>query len=178
MLNPLQKNPSFTPRKGPLVLAILDGVGFGKYPDGDAVVAAHPVTFEKLLATCPNTRLAAHGTAVGMPTDDDMGNSEVGHNAIGSGRVFSQGAKLVGEAVASGKQEEIYEEFGDLLFSCVNVARFLKVNPEEALKKATDKFINRFEQVEIMATESNRKLEDMTLAEMDAIWDEGKAKGL
>ncbi len=103
MLNPLQKNPSFTPRKGPLVLAILDGVGFGKYPDGDAVVAAHPVTFEKLLATCPNTRLAAHGTAVGMPTDDDMGNSEVGHNAIGSGRVFSQGAKLVGEAVASGK---------------------------------------------------------------------------
>ncbi len=103
MLNPLKKNPSFTPRRGPLVLAILDGVGFGKFPDGDAVAAAAPETFEKLLADCPNTRLAAHGTAVGMPSDADMGNSEVGHNAIGAGRVFSQGAKLVGEAVASGK---------------------------------------------------------------------------
>ena len=103
MVKPLKKNPSFTPRRGPVVLAILDGVGFGKYPDGDAVKAANTPVLDELMATCPFTRLKAHGTAVGMPSDADMGNSEVGHNAIGSGRVFSQGAKLVGEAVASGK---------------------------------------------------------------------------
>lgn len=82
----------------------------------------------------------------------------------------------INELKVATMQEDIEEEFGDLLFSCVNVARFLKVNPEEALKKATDKFINRFEQVEIMAAESNRKLEDMTLAEMDALWDKAKQK--
>ena len=99
----LEKNPAFTPRRGPVVLAILDGVGFGKYADGDAVVKANMPVFRELMANNPVTRLKAHGTAVGMPSDDDMGNSEVGHNAIGSGRVFSQGAKLVGEAVATGK---------------------------------------------------------------------------
>ena len=103
MVKPLEKNPSFNPRRGPVVLAILDGVGFGKYADGDAVKLANTPVLDSLMAQCPCTRLKAHGTAVGMPSDDDMGNSEVGHNAIGSGRVFSQGAKLVGEAVASGK---------------------------------------------------------------------------
>jgi len=103
MLKALEVNSKFNPRRGPVVLAILDGVGFGKYADGDAVLKAEMPVFKNLLATCPNTRLKAHGTAVGMPSDDDMGNSEVGHNAIGSGRVFSQGAKLVGEAVSSGK---------------------------------------------------------------------------
>ncbi len=68
------------------------------------------------------------------------------------------------------------EELGDLLFSCVNVARFLKVNPEEALKKATDKFINRFEKVENAALAEGKNLSDMTLAEMDAIWDKIKAQ--
>ncbi len=103
MLEPLKKNPAFTPRRGPVVLAILDGVGFGKYADGDAVKQSRMPVFNSLLADCPSTSLKAHGTAVGMPSDADMGNSEVGHNAIGCGRVFSQGAKLVEEAVASGK---------------------------------------------------------------------------
>ena len=103
MVKPLEINPSFTPRRGPVVLAILDGVGFGKYADGDAVKQANTPVLDELMASCPFTRLKAHGTAVGMPSDADMGNSEVGHNAIGSGRVFSQGAKLVGEAVSSGK---------------------------------------------------------------------------
>ena len=73
-------------------------------------------------------------------------------------------------------QAEIEEEFGDLLFSCVNVARFLKVNPEEALKKATDKFVNRFEVVEQMANEQGKNLEDMTLEEMDKLWDKAKVR--
>ena len=103
MLEALKKNGKFTPRRGPVVLAILDGVGFGKYADGDGVKLAHTPVLDELLADAPHTALKAHGTAVGMPSDADMGNSEVGHNAIGSGRVFSQGAKLVEEAVESGK---------------------------------------------------------------------------
>ena len=103
MLNALTKNAKFAGRKGPVVLAICDGVGFGKYEDGDAVKLAHTPVLDGLMANCPCTRLKAHGTAVGMPSDADMGNSEVGHNAIGCGRVFAQGAKLVEEAVNSGK---------------------------------------------------------------------------
>lgn len=72
-------------------------------------------------------------------------------------------------------QEHIEEEFGDLLFSCVNIARFLHINPEEALKKASDKFINRFEQVEMKATDAGKSLENMTLAEMDELWDSVKS---
>jgi len=101
MLQPLKKNPAFTPRRGPVLLAILDGVGFGKYPDGDAVKLARTPVLDGLMKDCPFTKLKAHGIAVGMPSDEDMGNSEVGHNAIGCGRVFAQGAKLVEEAVNS-----------------------------------------------------------------------------
>ncbi len=103
MLESLKKNPAFSSRRGPVVLAILDGVGFGKFADGDAVRLARTPMLDKLLKECPHTQLKAHGTAVGMPSDADMGNSEVGHNAIGCGRVFSQGAKLVEEAVSGGK---------------------------------------------------------------------------
>jgi len=103
MLEALKKNPAFTPRRGPVVLVIMDGVGFGKYADGDAVKLANTPVLDDLLNNAPSTSLKAHGTAVGMPSDADMGNSEVGHNAIGCGRVFSQGAKLVEEAVATGK---------------------------------------------------------------------------
>ncbi len=79
-------------------------------------------------------------------------------------------------AVKSGNTADIEDELGDVLFSCVNVSRFLNVNPEEALKKATDKFIRRFAQVESVAIEKGRNLSDMSLAEMDALWDEIKAK--
>ena len=103
MVEALNKNNAFTPRRGPVVLAILDGVGFGKYEDGDAVRMARTPVLDALMKNSPCTSLKAHGTAVGMPSDADMGNSEVGHNAIGCGRVFAQGAKLVEEAVESGK---------------------------------------------------------------------------
>ncbi len=69
---------------------------------------------------------------------------------------------------------EIEEEFGDLLFSCVNISRFLKINPEEALKKATDKFIDRFERLENEVIKEGKNLEDLTLSEMDEIWDKIK----
>lgn len=103
MLNPLEKNPKFKGRRGPVVLCIMDGVGFGKYKDGDAFLNAYKPTLENMLKTLPNTNLKAHGTAVGLPSDEDMGNSEAGHNAIGCGRVFAQGAKLINEAISTGQ---------------------------------------------------------------------------
>ena len=89
--------------KKPIVLVIMDGVGKGDGGSGDAVVVAKTPTLDHLLATCPHTYLKAHGTAVGLPSDDDMGNSEVGHNALGCGQVYSQGAKLVEESIETGK---------------------------------------------------------------------------
>ena len=88
--------------KKPIVLVIMDGVGRGDGGPGDAVKQANTPTLDKLMATCPMTWLKAHGTAVGLPTDDDMGNSEVGHNALGCGQIYSQGAKLVQESIESG----------------------------------------------------------------------------
>ena len=86
----------------PIVLVIMDGVGKGDGGSGDAVVVANTPTLDQLLASCPHTYLKAHGTAVGLPSDEDMGNSEVGHNALGCGQVYSQGAKLVGESIENG----------------------------------------------------------------------------
>ncbi len=86
-----------------ILLVVMDGIGFSKTGIGDAVSAANTPVLDKLLKECPNTRLKAHGTAVGLPSDDDMGNSEVGHNALGCGQIYSQGAKLVNESLESGK---------------------------------------------------------------------------
>ena len=90
----------------PVCLIVMDGVGFSKTGLGDAVTLANTPVLDRLLKECPNTRLKAHGDAVGLPSDDDMGNSEVGHNALGCGQIYSQGAKLVNESISSGK---IYE---------------------------------------------------------------------
>ena len=88
--------------KKPIVLVIMDGVGRGDGGSGDAVKVANTPNLDKLFAQCPYTWLKAHGTAVGLPSDEDMGNSEVGHNALGCGQVYSQGAKLVGESIENG----------------------------------------------------------------------------
>lgn len=106
MVERLNANPSFPGRRGPVVLVVMDGVGYGKFREGDAVSEAMTQNLDRLTAGCPHTRLKAHGTAVGLPSDDDMGNSEVGHNAIGCGRVFSQGAKLVSESIETGRMFE------------------------------------------------------------------------
>lgn len=85
-----------------MLLVIMDGVGYGQYPEGDAVGSADMRCLRGLEASSPHTRLKAHGQAVGLPSDEDMGNSEVGHNAMGCGRVFAQGAKLISQAIGSG----------------------------------------------------------------------------
>ena len=81
----LQKSARFSPCPGPLVTIILDGVGISPREEGDAVKTARTPFLDQLARTYPMTRLLAHGKAVGMPSDEDMGNSEVGHNALGSG---------------------------------------------------------------------------------------------
>ena len=76
--------------------------------------------------------------------------------------------------VEIGNQDNIEAEFGDVLFSMINYARFLKVNPEDALERTNKKFIKRFQYLESKATELGKSLADMTLAEMDVFWEEAK----
>ena len=102
----LKKLSNFNGCKGPVVVIVMDGIGISEKTEGNAVFHAYTPTLDKLLKQYPNTLIKAHGTAVGLPSDEDMGNSEVGHNAIGAGQIYSQGAKLVNEAIASGKMFE------------------------------------------------------------------------
>ncbi len=89
--------------KGPVVTIVMDGVGLAPDTVGNAVKLAYTPVLDRLLCDYPMVTLRAHGTAVGLPSDDDMGNSEVGHNALGAGQVFAQGAKLVSNSIESGK---------------------------------------------------------------------------
>ena len=92
--------------KGPLLLIVLDGFGVGKRDNGDCVHLANPPHINSMIVEAQNKNLycelKAHGTAVGLPSDEDMGNSEVGHNALGCGQLVAQGAKLVNIAIENG----------------------------------------------------------------------------
>lgn len=99
----LKKNAKFDGVKGPVLTIVMDGVGLTAKGPGNAVSESYTPTLDALLSDYPNVTLRAHGVAVGLPTDDDMGNSEVGHNALGSGQVFAQGAKLVTQSIETGK---------------------------------------------------------------------------
>lgn len=99
----LSKSKRFAGVTGPVVTVVMDGIGARDALVGNAVADAHTPTLDRLLASYAQIRLKAHGTAVGMPSDDDMGNSEVGHNALGSGQIYAQGAALVNDAIASGR---------------------------------------------------------------------------
>jgi len=103
----LEKNSRYGGVPGQLLLVILDGVGLyrGRADgyDGNAFDIAATPNLDRMFSEAPvYLELKAHGTAVGLPSENDMGNSEVGHNAIGAGRVFEQGAKLVSQAISSG----------------------------------------------------------------------------
>lgn len=102
-----------------LALIIMDGVGISDNSYGNAFMNANTPNLDKLLKDYPNTLIKAHGTAVGMPSDGDMGNSEVGHNAMGCGQIYSQGAKLVDEAI---KNKEIFKTntWKELVLNCKN----------------------------------------------------------
>ena len=98
----LEKLITFAGRQGPLLLVVADGVGLAEPGPANALSLADTPNIDSLLDSPLSTQLHAHGTHVGLPTDDDMGNSEVGHNTLGGGRVFNQGAKLVNTAFSSG----------------------------------------------------------------------------
>src|SRR3990167_7562520 len=102
----LKKLNKFKGRPGPLLLIILDGIGLGKQDESDGFFMATTPCLDQLFKSRLFTKLQAHGMLVGMPTDDDMGNSEVGHNTLGAGRVFAQGATLVTQAI---KNERIFK---------------------------------------------------------------------
>lgn len=102
----LKKSTVFEGPEGPVVLVIMDGMGIGKNPESDYVKIANTPNLDWLRENAVYTEVKAHGKAVGLPDDGDMGNSEVGHNAIGCGRVFAQGAALVGDAIKTGSMFE------------------------------------------------------------------------
>ena len=90
------------PVEGPVCAIVMDGIGLNPSPEGNALYHARTPTLDHLFKTYGCLPLAAHGHAVGLPSNKDMGNSEVGHNALGAGRIFEQGAKLVKNAIDSG----------------------------------------------------------------------------
>lgn len=102
----LKPHPNISRCSGPLLLIVLDGWGESKYEDEyNAIYQAHTPYMDALKLTAEEGRwrlLKAHGTAVGLPSDADMGNSEVGHNALGAGQIVDQGAKCVDAALSNG----------------------------------------------------------------------------
>ena len=105
--------------KRPVVLVVMDGIGINASEFGNAVKKAYKPTLDELWENYPHTEIKAHGLAVGLPSDGDMGNSEVGHNALGCGQIYSQGAKLVNENIDS---KEIFktETWAQLVKNCEN----------------------------------------------------------
>ena len=103
MAHILNKSKKFDGVKGPVLTIVMDGIGLAPNTVSNAVATSYTPNLDFLMANYPTVSLKAHGTAVGLPSDDDMGNSEVGHNALGAGQVFAQGAKLVTQSIESGK---------------------------------------------------------------------------
>ena len=108
------------------------------------------------------------------------------HDATGLADVFKKIAEEIGElqaalaaaaaAPSASNQNEVAGELGDLLFSLVNLARFLKVNPEDALRLSTNRFVDRFVLVESQAAEQQRPLSGMTASELDGLWEKAKRR--
>ncbi|HOP47562.1 MAG TPA: 2,3-bisphosphoglycerate-independent phosphoglycerate mutase [Desulfobacteraceae bacterium] len=99
----MKRLKSYSGPEGPLLLIIMDGIGIGPKDQSNAVYLARTPNLDMLFSADLYCQLKAHGTAVGLPADDDMGNSEVGHNALGAGRVFDQGALLVNRSLETGR---------------------------------------------------------------------------
>lgn len=102
----------------------------------------------------------------------------VGFDWENNGQVWEKVKEEIGELeyeVRSGVDtKKLEDEFGDVLFALINYARFIGINPEDALERTNKKFINRFQYIEKRAAEAGRKIQDLTLREMDAYWDEYK----
>ena len=114
----LRKIEQYKGYAGPIAVIVMDGVGLSDNEVGNCVRQANTPTLDRIMAQYPTLKLKAHGKAVGMPSDADMGNSEVGHNAMGAGKVYHQGAMLVNEAIESGSifRNPVWKEMVD---SCI-----------------------------------------------------------
>ena len=97
----LERLENFEGVAGPVLTIVMDGVGLAPAAPTNAVSRAFTPTLDALMSSRPMVTRKAHGTAVGLPSEDDMGNREVGHNALGAGQVFAQGAKLVTQSIES-----------------------------------------------------------------------------
>lgn len=138
----LKKLKEFSGRSGPLLLIIMDGVGLGKQDAADGVFNAKMPCLHNLLKSELFTTLQAHGTAVGLPSDEDMGNSEVGHNALGAGRVFAQGAKLVDEAIKTGEifKTSLWKKLTELPKNNKNTIHFIGLLSDGNVHSHIDQF--------------------------------------
>ena len=87
---------------------------------------------------------------------------------------FNEELNELNQALNSNKKDAIEDEFGDVLFSLINYARFIKVNPESALERTNKKFLQRFQFIEVQAKKQDRSIEDLTLSEMESFWQEAK----
>lgn len=103
-------------------MVVMDGVGLSDKTEGNAFKNANTPNLDKLIAN-NSIAIHAHGTYVGLPSDEDMGNSEVGHNAIGCGQIYSQGSKLVNDAIESGKLFE-----GEVWKESINYSKYNKLH--------------------------------------------------
>ena len=132
----LQKLDAPIDREGSLLLVIADGFGCADYEPSNAIAMAETPNIDALLVD--SIELKAHGPAVGLPTEGDMGNSEVGHNALGAGRVFAQGAKLVNKAIAEGTMFE-GEAWKDVVASSrENTLHFIGLHSDGNVHSHTD----------------------------------------
>jgi 2,3-bisphosphoglycerate-independent phosphoglycerate mutase len=105
-----------------VLIVVMDGIGICEREEGNAVRLANTPTLDRLFSSYPNLRLKAHGTAVGLPADEEMGHSEVGHNAMGAGKVYNQGAMLVNSAIESGHMFE-GRVWNDIAARCQKTAK-------------------------------------------------------
>ncbi|MFO7795943.1 MAG: 2,3-bisphosphoglycerate-independent phosphoglycerate mutase [Promethearchaeati archaeon] len=127
----LEKLDSFSGREGPLTLIIMDGIGLGEKTETNAFYRANTPFLDKLIEESSKkgqyTTLKAHGTAVGLPTDKEMGNSEVAHNALGSGRIVKQRATLAKESISSGDlfKSKKWESFTSKIKNQENTLHFI-----------------------------------------------------
>jgi len=129
----------------------------------DSVIDGVPKSLSALIRA---HRLQQKASQVGFDWDDAKPVWEKVHEELDE----------LKEVIQSNEPERIEEEFGDLLFSLVNLSRFLKVNPEDALRGTINKFITRFQEIERNVHEENLNMEEMTLAELDERWDAIKAR--
>ncbi len=130
----------------------------------DKLIERHPHIYGDVVAENEEQRIQDKVAGVGF----DWENSQQVWEKV------QEEINELNQEIKKGTQENIEKEFGDVLFSLINYARFIKINPENALEKTNKKFINRFQYIEEKAKEKNVNISDMSLSEMDKFWNEAK----